>query len=91
MKNRIRNIVNFVAFNVLFFALYLNFIHKDKSVIIDTGTANNTTPGLNQKILVESSIKYLEQESAKTSKSTGRDIINTKAEEKIITKALTAN
>ena len=31
MKRRIRKIVNFFAFNLLFFALYLNFIHKDNS------------------------------------------------------------
>ena len=33
MKRRIRKIVNFFAFNLLFFALYLNFIHKDRSSI----------------------------------------------------------
>lgn len=27
---RMRKIFNFVAFNLLFFALYLNFIHKDQ-------------------------------------------------------------
>jgi hypothetical protein len=32
MKRRIRKIVNFFAFNLLFFALYLNFIHKDKPI-----------------------------------------------------------
>lgn len=32
MKRRIRKIVNFFAFNLLFFALYLNFIHKDENV-----------------------------------------------------------
>ena len=31
MKRRIRKIVNFFAFNLLFFALYLNFIHKDRT------------------------------------------------------------
>jgi hypothetical protein len=31
MKRRIRKIANFFAFNLLFFALYLNFIHKDKT------------------------------------------------------------
>ncbi|HET6721809.1 MAG TPA: hypothetical protein VFH07_03625 [Chitinophagaceae bacterium] len=36
MKRRIRKIVNFFAFNLLFFALYLNFIHKDR--------ANDTAP-----------------------------------------------
>ena len=35
MKRRIRKIVNFFAFNLLFFALYLNFIHKDKSVYVE--------------------------------------------------------
>jgi hypothetical protein len=29
MKKRISRIVNFFAFNLLFFALYLNFIHRD--------------------------------------------------------------
>jgi len=34
MKKRVRKIANFFAFNLLFFALYLNFIHKDKNAII---------------------------------------------------------
>lgn len=29
MKKRISRVLNFFAFNLLFFALYLNFIHKD--------------------------------------------------------------
>jgi len=33
MKRRVRKIANFFAFNLLFFALYLNFIHKDKAPI----------------------------------------------------------
>ena len=33
MKRRIRRITNFFAFNLLFFALYLNFIHKDKAAV----------------------------------------------------------
>ncbi|MET0636286.1 MAG: hypothetical protein ABWZ25_09690 [Chitinophagaceae bacterium] len=31
MQNRVRKIANFFAFNILFFALYLNFIDKDRS------------------------------------------------------------
>jgi hypothetical protein len=31
MKKRISRILNFFAFNLLFFALYLNFIHKDNN------------------------------------------------------------
>lgn len=33
MKRRVSKIANFFAFNLLFFALYLNFIHKDKMSI----------------------------------------------------------
>ena len=29
MKKRVSVFLNFIAFNLLFFALYLNFIHKD--------------------------------------------------------------
>ena len=32
MKRRVSKVLNFFAFNLLFFALYLNFIHKDKDV-----------------------------------------------------------
>ena len=35
MKSRVRKIANFFAFNLLFFALYLNFIHKDNKVLRD--------------------------------------------------------
>jgi len=37
MKRRVRKIANFFAFNLLFFALYLNFIHKDKAQISFAG------------------------------------------------------
>ena len=38
MKRRVRKIVNFFAFNLLFFALYLNFIHKDKTTTTTQST-----------------------------------------------------
>ena len=41
MKRRVRKIANFFAFNLLFFALYLNFIHKD-SVAVPVTTQQNT-------------------------------------------------
>ncbi len=41
MKRRVRKIANFFAFNLLFFALYLNFIHKD-SVAVPVATQQNT-------------------------------------------------
>jgi uncharacterized membrane-anchored protein YitT (DUF2179 family) len=33
MKRRVTKVLNFFAFNLLFFALYLNFIHKDKTML----------------------------------------------------------
>ena len=44
MKRRVRKIVNFFAFNLLFFALYLNFIHKDESnnVFLQPENASNS-------------------------------------------------
>ena len=65
MKRRARKIVNFFAFNLLFFALYLNFIHKDKAATINhsnqssAAVFNGTTPVenpenyLNNKVVTE--------------------------------------
>lgn len=33
MKKRAFNLLNFLALNILFFALYLNFIHKDTNTL----------------------------------------------------------
>jgi hypothetical protein len=40
MKRRVRKIAKFFAFNLLFFALYLNFIHQDKSNIVPVVNEN---------------------------------------------------
>lgn len=81
MKKRIRSIVNFMAFNILFFALYLNFIHKDKAGIIDPEAPSNTSVGLNKSVLAENPSKYLLQESAKTE---NEGIINSKQAAKAV-------
>jgi len=41
MKKRAFNVLNFLALNVLFFALYLNFIHKDTNVLPAVSAASN--------------------------------------------------
>jgi hypothetical protein len=67
MKKRVRKIANFFAFNLLFFALYLNFIHKDKSSIVPiTATpATQSTPAFSGTVLVENPEQYLpKKESA---------------------------
>ena len=67
MKRRIRKIVNFFAFNLLFFALYLNFIHKDR-VNDDTtpaavvSTTTNNAAAYTGTVLVQNPEKYLNKE-----------------------------
>lgn len=66
MKRRIRKIVNFFAFNLLFFALYLNFIHKDRGNS-DVAPAVVSSPATNPAaytgtVLVQNPEKYLRKE-----------------------------
>jgi len=64
MKRRIRKIVNFFAFNLLFFALYLNFIHKDKTITEPVPVQTNATSTITGTVPVQDVEKYLD---AKTS------------------------
>ena len=68
MKRRIRKIVNFFAFNLLFFALYLNFIHKDRTNNDMAPTAVVSAPSTNGvtytgTVLVQNPEKYLKKEA----------------------------
>ena len=68
MKRRIRKVVNFFAFNLLFFALYLNFIHKDKpniSVSPSPSQVTNTA-SLSGTQVVANPEKYLNQKNINT-------------------------
>jgi hypothetical protein len=72
MKRRIRKIVNFFAFNLLFFALYLNFIHKDRANS-DTAPAVVSTSATNASaytgtVLVQNPEKYLRKEEEEANK-----------------------
>lgn len=66
MKRRIRKIVNFFAFNLLFFALYLNFIHKDRANIDASPAVVNTSVGnaaiYTGTVLVQNPEKYIRKE-----------------------------
>lgn len=42
MKKRLSRVLNFFAFNLLFFALYLNFIHKDNNVVVAVPSKSST-------------------------------------------------
>lgn len=66
MKRRVRKIVNFFAFNLLFFALYLNFIHNDKVVAATTVSDNNqasNTAAFSGTVLVENPEQYLQKKN----------------------------
>ena len=72
MKTRLSKVLNFLAFNVLFFALYLNFIHKGSDVDpvmqpIQTNARTQST------VLIERQDHYLEKASSKHV-STGQSI-----------------
>jgi hypothetical protein len=59
MKRRVRKIANFFAFNLLFFALYLNFIHKDNLTVPTQPSASNS-PAFSGTVLVENPTKTME-------------------------------
>lgn len=58
MKKRLSRIINFVAFNLLFFALYLNFIHKDSNTPAPV-TTQNTAATVQGTVLVTNPEQYL--------------------------------
>ena len=63
MNPRVFKIANFFAFNLLFFALYLNFVHKDKNVqqAISTNAQTHVAAG---SLNVASTEQYLQKEKA---------------------------
>jgi hypothetical protein len=66
MKKRVSRVINFFAFNLLFFALYLNFIHKDSSAqeALPKTTSSATVKGTS---LVENPEHYLNKQTANSS------------------------
>lgn len=60
MKRRVRKIANFFAFNLLFFALYLNFIHKDKVVFATEQSPAPANAAFSGTVLVKNPEKYLD-------------------------------
>lgn len=58
MKRRVRKIANFFAFNLLFFALYLNFIHRDQVASQDVAPASAAV-AFKGTVLVDNPSQYL--------------------------------
>lgn len=66
MKRRVRKVANFFAFNLLFFALYLNFIHKDKTSIPGGGSEQTIQPktaAFGGTVLVDNPDQYLQKKN----------------------------
>ena len=66
MKRRVRKIANFFAFNLLFFALYLNFIHKDRMQLPVDQKPPTRSSAFTNSVLVENPEQYLEKKNATT-------------------------
>ena len=68
MKRRVRKIANFFAFNLLFFALYLNFIHKDKSGFpVNSQTASQqNAAAFSGTVLVDNPEQLMEKKNVTT-------------------------
>jgi hypothetical protein len=59
MKKRISRVLNFFAFNLLFFALYLNFVHKDNNSHALPASKSSVTASSNGTVLVSNPEQYL--------------------------------
>ena len=59
MKKRIHRVLNFFALNLLFFALYLNFIHKDINQQEQAPRKSTNTASVQGTILVNNPEQYL--------------------------------
>jgi hypothetical protein len=66
MKKRISKIANFFAFNLLFFALYLNFIHKDRLSIAGTPQNLPKTAAFSGTAMMENNEPLIEKKSEST-------------------------
>ena len=64
MKRRVRKIANFFAFNLLFFALYLNFIHKDKMAPVSASAQQTASAAFSGTVLVDNPVQYADQTEA---------------------------
>lgn len=64
MKRRVQKILNFSAFNLLFFALYLNFIHKDQSAaVVTVGDSQHKSASVTGTVVVENPEAYLQHKT----------------------------
>jgi len=66
MKKRISRVLNFFAFNLLFFALYLNFVHKDSNSQVIPTPKSSITASSKGTVLVNNPEQYLNKSRKET-------------------------
>ncbi len=82
MKRRIRKVANFFAFNLLFFALYLNFIHKDNSAVPGNDqTVQPKTEAFSGTVLVDNPEQYLQKKNLTTASVAAQQPASAKTEQ----------
>jgi hypothetical protein len=82
MKSRVRKVANFFAFNLLFFALYLNFIHKDKySINVGDQSVQPKTAAFSGTVLVDNPEQYLQKKNEATVSVSATNPTSVKTEE----------
>jgi len=82
MKRRIRKVANFFAFNLLFFALYLNFIHKDKSSVPGSDQiAQPKTAAFGGTVLVDNPEQYLQKKNQTTASVAAEEPASSKTQQ----------
>jgi hypothetical protein len=79
MKRRVRKIANFFAFNLLFFALYLNFIHKDNVTLPTQPSSAQNNPAFSGTVLVENP-KTLDAKTVQTAVTTPQTAVEKTAD-----------
>jgi hypothetical protein len=71
MKKRISRVLNFFAFNLLFFSLYLNFIHKDNSAQ-EAPQQKTATASIKGTVLVSNPEQYVNKNHVKSEGATAQ-------------------
>ena len=82
MKRRVRKVANFFAFNLLFFALYLNFIHNDKSSVVSGDqTVQPKTAAFSGTVLVDNPEQYLQKKNQATATVSNQSPVSAKTQQ----------
>jgi hypothetical protein len=75
-RRRLFGVLNLLALNLLFFALYLNFIHKDSSAAQASVPNKSAATGMQGTVLVKHPEQYLNKTERETTSGNPQSSIN---------------